>query len=134
MTEYKPRETVLLLDAYSTIGIFWCVQLIDAGFNVRASVPSYDCADKVHDAAFDYVENKAAIGDQLSFVEQALAENDSWVTALDGIDALVQAPYFHANISSQRSRELLGLNIIPVDQAAKDASSSIIEHSPRWAS
>lgn len=38
------------------------------------------------------------------------------------------------NISNQRAKEILGIDFIAVDQAVRDAASSIIEHNPRWAS
>ena len=170
----KQRKTVLLTGASSSFGKYCCIKLIDAGFNVRASLPSFDCADDVHDTVFAHAENKAVIGDQLSFIELDLRKSENWTEALDRVDVIVQAaPPFHVEqpntevqfvspaadgtlrrliaeqatdlglppnlrpdtcISNRRAKEFLGIEFLHVDQAMRDAASSIIENNLNWAS
>lgn len=89
MTSDEPLKTVLLTGASGFIAKHICVRLLDAGFNVRASLRSLDRADEVHDTVLSHVENKACIGDRLSFVELDLNSDDGWAGAMDGVDVLM---------------------------------------------
>lgn len=89
MTSQKAKKTVLLTGATGFIAKHICVQLLDAGYSVRASLRSLDRADEVHDAVSAHVNNKAIVGQYLSFVELDLNKDEGWAEAMTNIDVLM---------------------------------------------
>lgn len=89
MTPQKLKKTVLLTGATGFIAKHICVQLLDAGYCVRGSLRSLDRADEVHDAVSAHVNDKASIGQDISFVELDLNNDGGWAEAMAGIDVLI---------------------------------------------
>ena len=89
MATSEQKNTVLLTGASGFIAKHISVHLLNAGFNVRASLRSLDRADEVHDAVSAHVDDRASIGESLSFVELDLSKDEGWAEAMIGVDVLM---------------------------------------------
>ena len=81
--------TVLLTGASGYIGKHIALQLLDAGYSVRASVRSLGKGDEVRAAVQPFLKNKIDLTTKLSFVELDLEKDGGWDDALKGIDVLM---------------------------------------------
>lgn len=80
-------QTVLLTGASGYIAKHILVQLLNAGFAVRASVRNLTRADEVRAAVQPHVNGP--LGDRLSFVALDLEQDAGWDVALTGVDVLM---------------------------------------------
>ena len=80
--------TVLLTGASGYIGKHIALQLLEAGYTVRASVRSSAKADEVLAALTPHLSDALATS-RLSFVHLDLTSDDGWTTALEGVDVLL---------------------------------------------
>ena len=79
---------VLLTGASGYIGKHITLQLLNAGYDVRASVRNNDKADEVRAAVAPYLASEAML-DRLTFVELDLTADAGWSEALQGCDILL---------------------------------------------
>jgi len=80
--------TVLLTGASGYIGKHIALQLLEAGYTVRASVRSNAKADEVVAALTAHLSDATAMS-RLTFVHLDLTSDDGWTAALEGIDVLL---------------------------------------------
>ena len=80
-------QTVLLTGASGYIAKHIAVQLLNAGYAVRASLRNLNRADEVRAAVLPHVTG--AVGDRLTFVALDLEQDAGWAEALKGVDALM---------------------------------------------
>lgn len=81
--------TVLLTGASGYIGKHIALQLLNQGYNVRASVRSLTKSDEVKAALSPHLLDSKALNSQLSFVELDLEKDSGWEAALKGVDVLM---------------------------------------------
>ena len=82
---------VLLTGASGYIGKHITLQLLNAGFEVRASVRNGGKADEVRAAMLAHLPTGFDVAGKLSFVELDLESDSGWDAALQGIDVLVHS-------------------------------------------
>ena len=80
--------TVLLTGASGYIGKHIALQLLEAGYDVRASVRSPSKADEVVAALSAHLADPT-VTSRLSFVHLDLTSDDGWNAALEGVDVLL---------------------------------------------
>ena len=83
--------TVLLTGASGYIGKHITLQLLTAGYSVRASVRSAAKADEVRAAMVAHLPTGFDLKDKLSFVELDLESDSGWDAAIKGVDVLVHS-------------------------------------------
>lgn len=81
--------TVLLTGATGFIAKRICLQLLNAGYEVRASVRTLDRGQEVVDAVAPHLKADEDLRKRLRFVALDLSKDDGWDEALSGTDALV---------------------------------------------
>ena len=101
--------TVLLTGASGYIGKHIALQLLEAGYAVRASVRSNAKADEVVAALTAHLSDAAAIS-RLSFVHLDLTSDEGWTAALEGIDVLLH-PSPPPSLSGQTDGQINGQKI-----------------------
>jgi dihydroflavonol-4-reductase len=82
---------VLLTGANGYIGRHILLQLLDQGYQVRASVRSLDKSQEVIDALKDHVKDVKLLNSNLSFVKLSLDEDAGWSEAMKDIDVLIHS-------------------------------------------
>ena len=82
---------VLLTGSSGYIGKHITLQLLTAGFDVRASVRNDAKADEVRAAMAAHLPKGFDLTGKLSFVELDLESDQGWAAALNGIDVLVHS-------------------------------------------
>lgn len=80
-------QTVLLTGASGYIAKHIAVQLLNAGYAVRASLRKLDRAEEMRAAIDPHVTE--SLDDRLSFVALDLEKDDGWAAALAGVDVLM---------------------------------------------
>jgi dihydroflavonol-4-reductase len=80
---------VLLTGASGYIGKHIALQLLNQGFEVRASVRSLSKSAEVISAVKPYLLDKSGLDVRLTFVELDLEKDPGWDEALSGIDVLM---------------------------------------------
>ncbi len=80
-------QTVLLTGASGYIAKHIAVQLLNAGYAVRASLRNLNRADEVRAAVLPHLTGP--MGDRLTFVALDLERDDGWAAALAGVDVLM---------------------------------------------
>jgi dihydroflavonol-4-reductase len=80
---------VLLTGASGYIGKHIALQLLNQGYQVRASVRSLTKSEEVINAVTPHLLDKSNLESRLTFVELDLEKDSGWEAALDGIDALL---------------------------------------------
>ncbi len=83
--------TVLLTGASGYIGKHITLQLLTAGYTVRASVRSGAKADEVRAAMTAHLPAGFDLASKLSFVELDLESDSGWDAAIKGVDVLVHS-------------------------------------------
>jgi len=80
---------VLLTGANGYIGRHILLQLLNQGYQVRASVRSLDKAEPVIAALKPFVKDVNLLSSNLEFIELALDKDAGWSKAMDGIEVLL---------------------------------------------
>lgn len=83
------RKTVLLTGASGYIGKHITLELLNAGYTVRASVRSLKRGQEVRDAVAPFLSPGISQAERLSFVELDLESDSGWDEALKGVDVLM---------------------------------------------
>jgi dihydroflavonol-4-reductase len=81
--------TVLLTGASGYIGKHITLQLLNQGYEVRASVRSLSKSDEVRSAVLPHLLDSSNLDSRLTFVELDLEKDSGWDSALKGIDVLM---------------------------------------------
>jgi len=82
-------EAVLITGASGYIGKHVTLQLLNQGYNVRASVRNLSKASEVRDAVTPHLLDSSDVDARLTFVELDLEKDSGWGEALNGIDVLL---------------------------------------------
>jgi dihydroflavonol-4-reductase len=82
---------VLLTGANGYIGKHITLELLNQGYEVRASVRSLDKSLEVRNAVFSHLLDLSNVDGRLTFVELDLERDAGWQDALRGIDVLVHS-------------------------------------------
>lgn len=80
---------VLLTGASGYIGKHITLQLLNQGYEVRASVRSLSKSDEVRSAVLPHLLDSSNLDSRLTFVELDLEKDSGWDSALRGIDVLM---------------------------------------------
>jgi dihydroflavonol-4-reductase len=80
---------VLLTGASGYIAKHIAVELLNSGFEVRASVRSLSRTSEVVEAVTPHLLDKTGLVSRLTFVELDLLDDQGWAAALTGVDALL---------------------------------------------
>ena len=81
--------TVLLTGASGYIGKHITLQLLNQGYNVRASVRALSKSAEVRNAVTPHLLDSSNLDSRLAFVELDLEKDSGWSQALKGIDVLM---------------------------------------------
>ena len=81
--------TVLLTGASGYIGKHITLQLLNQGYNVRASVRNLAKSSEVINAVKPHLADSKDLDSRLSFVELDLEKDSGWDEALNGVDVLL---------------------------------------------
>ncbi len=81
--------TVLLTGASGYIGKHITLQLLNQGYNVRASVRSLSKSGEVQSAVHPHLLDSSNLDSRLTFVELDLEKDSGWEIALKGADVLM---------------------------------------------
>ena len=98
---------VLLTGASGYIGKHITLQLLSAGYEVRASVRNAAKQDEVRAAMADHLPKKFDLGKTLSFIELDLESDSGWDSALAGVDVLVHSASPFPIASPQDENDLI---------------------------
>jgi dihydroflavonol-4-reductase len=111
---------VLLTGASGYIGKHIVLQLLNEGYDVRASVRNPNKASEVRNAVLPHLVSDYKLDSRLTFVELDLEKDSGWTQALEGIDALLHtaSPF---PIASPKNEDDL---IIPAVQGTLRALSA----------
>ena len=82
-------KKVLLTGSSGYIGKHILLQLLNQGYEVRASVRSISKSQEVRDAVTPRLIDKTSLENRLTFVELDLEKDAGWDVALEGIDILM---------------------------------------------
>ena len=82
---------VLLTGASGYIAKHIVVELLNSGYEVRASVRSLKRADEIVAAVKPHLTDETNLSERLTFVELDLAQDSGWVEAVNGVDALIHS-------------------------------------------
>jgi dihydroflavonol-4-reductase len=80
---------VLLTGASGYIGKHIALQLLNQGYEVRASVRKLSKSSEVRDAVAPHLLDSSKLDARLTFIELDLEKDSGWDAALNGIDVLV---------------------------------------------
>lgn len=80
---------VLLTGASGYIGKHIALQLLNDGYDVRASVRNMNKAAEVREAVLPHLHSDYKLDSRLTFVELDLEQDAGWNEALQGVDALL---------------------------------------------
>ena len=81
--------TVLLTGASGYIGKHITLQLLNQGYNVRASVRSLSKSSEVINAVKPHLADSKDLESRLTFVELDLDKDSGWDAAIKGVDVLL---------------------------------------------
>lgn len=81
--------TVLLTGASGYIGKHITLQLLNQGYEVRASIRSLSKSDEVRNAVLPHLIDSSNLDSRLTFVELDLEKDLGWDPALKGVDVLL---------------------------------------------
>jgi len=81
--------TVLLTGASGYIGKHIALQLLNQGYNVRASVRSLSKSSEVKSAVMAHLLDSTELDSRLTFIELDLEKDSGWDVALRGVDVLM---------------------------------------------
>lgn len=84
-------KKVFLTGASGYIGKHITLELLNQGYEVRASVRSLKRSGEVRNAVLPYLTDKSNLENRLTFVELDLTKSTGWNEALMGIDVLIHS-------------------------------------------
>ena len=82
---------MLLTGANGYIGRHILLELLNQGYQVRASVRSLNKSSEIVDALRDHVKDAETLKSNLSFVELSLDSDVGWNNAMAGVDVLIHS-------------------------------------------
>ncbi|MCX8529263.1 MAG: aldehyde reductase [Rhodoluna sp.] len=82
---------VLLTGSSGYIGKHMTLQLLEAGYTVKASVRKASKADEVREAVASHLPAGFDLAKKLSFTELDLESDSGWDSALEGVDVLIHS-------------------------------------------
>jgi dihydroflavonol-4-reductase len=82
---------VLLTGANGYIGRHILLQLLDQGYQVRASVRTLEITDQIVKALHDHVKDVKSLDSQLTFVKLSLDSDAGWNEAMKDVDVLIHS-------------------------------------------
>ena len=82
---------VLLTGASGYIGKHIALELLNRGYEVRASVRNLGRADEVRAAVYPKLHDSSNLDDRLTFVELDLEDDRGWDEALNGVDVMIHS-------------------------------------------
>ena len=82
---------MLLTGANGYIGRHILLELLNQGYQVRASVRSLQKSGEIVDALRNHVKDVNTLDSNLSFVELSLDSDAGWNEAMAGVDVLIQS-------------------------------------------
>ena len=115
---------VLLTGASGYIGKHILLQLLNQGYDVRASVRSLSKAQEVRDAVRTHLFNDGALEKNLTFVELDLEKDSGWDAALKDIDVLMHTASPFPLSSPKDENDLIRPAVDGTLRALKAAKSS----------
>ena len=115
---------VLLTGASGYIGKHILLQLLNQGYDVRASVRSLSKAQEVRDAVRTHLFNDGALEKNLTFVELDLEKDSGWDAALKDIDVLMHTASPFPLASPKDENDLIRPAVDGTLRALKAAKSS----------
>lgn len=83
------NKTVLLTGVSGYIGKHVALQLLNQGYNVRASVRNLQKTEEVRKAILPHLSDASQLDTRLTFVELDLEKDAGWSEALTGMDVLM---------------------------------------------
>ena len=83
------NKTVLLTGVSGYIGKHVALQLLNQGYNVRASVRNLQKTEEVRKAILPHLSDTSQLDTRLTFVELDLEKDAGWTEALTGMDVLM---------------------------------------------
>jgi dihydroflavonol-4-reductase len=98
---------VLLTGASGYIGKHVALQLLNQGYEVRASVRNLKKSDEVRDAVTPHVIDSSNLDKRLTFIELDLEKDAGWADALKGIDVLMHTASPFPLISPKDENDLI---------------------------
>ena len=98
---------VLLTGASGYIGKHITLQLLNQGYEVRASVRNLSKSSEVRDAVLPHLLDSNNMDARLTFIELDLEKDAGWVDALKGIDVLMHTASPFPLISPKDENELI---------------------------
>jgi len=99
--------TVLLTGSSGYIGKHITLQLLNQGYNVRASVRSLAKSEEVRSAVIPHLLDSSNLESRLTFVELDLEKDSGWEVALKGADVLMHTASPFPLVSPKDENELI---------------------------
>lgn len=115
---------VLLTGASGYIGKHILLQLLNQGYDVRASVRKLSKSQEVRDAVTPHLLDSSVLDKRLTFVELDLEKDSGWDSALDGIDVLMHTASPFPLASPKDENELIRPAVDGTLRALKAAKNS----------
>ena len=117
-------KTVLVTGASGYIGKHITLQLLNQGYEVRASVRSLAKSAEVRDAVRPHLLDSSNLDSRLTFVELDLEKDSGWDAALQGIDVLMHTASPFPLAAPKDENELIRPAVEGTLRALKAAKSS----------
>jgi dihydroflavonol-4-reductase len=118
---------VLLTGASGYIGKHITLQLLNQGYQVRASVRSLSKSAQVRDAVAPHLLDSSNLESRLTFVELDLEKDSGWDAALSGVDVLIHTASPFPLASPKDEDELIRPAVDGTLRALKAAKSAGIK-------
>ncbi|CAB4344219.1 MAG: NAD-dependent epimerase/dehydratase family protein [Actinobacteria bacterium] len=115
---------VLLTGASGYIGKHITLQLLNQGYEVRASVRKLSKSSEVRDAVLPYLLDSSNVDARLTFIELDLEKDAGWADALKGIDVLMHTASPFPLISPKDENDLIRPAVDGTLRALKSAKES----------
>jgi dihydroflavonol-4-reductase len=116
--------TVLLTGASGYIGKHIALQLLNQGYDVRASIRSLFKSDEVRSAVLPHLLDSSNVDSRLTFVELDLEKDSGWEEALKGVDVLMHTASPFPIASPKDENELIRPAVDGTLRALKAAKSA----------
>jgi dihydroflavonol-4-reductase len=116
--------TVLLTGASGYIGKHITLQLLNQGYDVRASIRSLSKSDEVRSAVLPHLLDSSNVDSRLTFVELDLEKDSGWEAALKGVDVLMHTASPFPIASPKDENELIRPAVEGTLRALKAAKSA----------
>jgi dihydroflavonol-4-reductase len=116
--------TVLLTGASGYIGKHITLQLLNQGYDVRASIRLLSKSDEVRNAVLPHLLDSSKLDSRLTFVELDLEKDSGWEAALKGVDVLMHTASPFPIASPKDENELIRPAVDGTLRALKAAKSA----------